>query len=260
MRSVDAKPATQYETDANLRARQILWEISPREPPFVLFPWVLNLADIRDGDRVLEVGCGNGGYLELADAVGLDASIGMVRTARERARGPVLCGDVQQLPFADAAFDIVLAPHMLYHVADRAVAARELRRVLKADGRCVAVTNGARCHHELVDLIEGVVGHGWRLKRPADVNFSLENGGDQLRAGFGRVERVDAPFGVVSVRDAAAFGDYVASMGDHYEAEIAQWTTWDAVVAECRERVAQVIATNGRFDISSVVGAFVCRP
>lgn len=256
-RAVDASPATQYATDANLRARQALWEISPREPPFALFPWVLDLADIHDGDRVLEVGCGNGGYLALVEAVGLDASVGMVRVAHQRARGPVMCGDAEQLPFRDASFDAVLAPHMLYHVDDRRAAILELRRVSKLDGRCVVVTNSARCHRELVDLIEGVVGHGWRLRRPA-VRFSLENGEEQLRAGFGRVERVDAPFGVVSVRDATALGDYVASMGDHYETEVAQWTTWDAVVTECRHRAAEVIATRGSFEISARVGAFVC--
>ena len=256
---MEANPATQYATDANLRARQVLWEISPREPPFQLFPWVLDLANVRDGDRVLEVGCGNGGYLALVEAVGLDASIGMARTARERAIGPVVCGDAAQLPFRDASFDVVLAPHMLYHVADRRAAIGELRRVLKADGQCIAVTNGTQCHRELVELIEGVVAHGWRLRRPADIAFSLENGGDQLRAGFDHVERVDAPFGVVLVRDAAALGDYVASMGDHYEAEIASWMTWDAVAAECRNRAARVIATNGHFAISSAVGAFVCR-
>jgi SAM-dependent methyltransferase len=257
-RVVEASLSSQYATEANLRARQVLWEVSPREPPFVLFPWVLDLAGIHDGDRVLDVGCGNGGYLALVDAVGLDVSIGMVRAARERARGPVMCGDAQQLPFRDASFDAVLAPHMLYHVDDRTAAIGELRRILKADGRCVAVTNSDRCHSELVDLVEGVVGHGWRLKRPADVRFSLENGAEQLRAGFGRVERVDAPFGVVLVRDAAALGDYVASVGDHYEAEVVQWTTWDAVVTECRKRASRVIATRGHFEISSRVGAFVC--
>jgi hypothetical protein len=96
------------------------------------------------------------------------------------------------------------------------------------------------------------------MKRPSDVRFSLENGADQLRVGFGQVERVDVPFGVVLVRDVAALGDYVASMGSHYEAEVAQWMTWDAVVTECRHRAARAIATNGHFEISSRVGAFVC--
>ncbi len=256
---MEVNPLSQYATDANLRARQALWEISPREPPFRLYRWVLDLADIRDDDRVLEVGCGNGGYLALIDAVGLDNSIGMVHAAQANASGPVICGDAQRLPFRDAAFDVVLAPHMLYHVPDRTVAIRELRRVLKADGRCVAVTNSSRCHSELVETIEGVVGHGWRLRRPSDVNFSLENGADQLRAGFGEVERVDAPYGVVLVSDQDALSRYVASMGDHYEAEIAPWMTWDAVVRQCHDHVARAIETDGHFAISSRVGAFVCR-
>jgi SAM-dependent methyltransferase len=258
-RVVEVNPADQYATEANLRARQVLWEISPREPPFLLFPWVLNLANVHDSDRVLEVGCGNGGYLSLVEAVGLDVSIGMIRAARERATGPLICGDAQQLPFRDASFDAVLAPHMLYHVADREAAIRELRRVLTAAGRCVAVTNSDRCHSELVELVEGVVGHGWRLRRPADVSFSLENGADQLRAGFAHVERVEAPFGVVLVSDEAALGEYVASLGDHYEPEIAEWMTWDAVVTECRSRAARAISSDGHFGISTRVGAFVCH-
>jgi ubiquinone/menaquinone biosynthesis C-methylase UbiE len=42
--------------------------------------------------------------------------------------------DVQQLPFDDESFDIVVANHMLYHVPapDRAIA--ELARVVRADG------------------------------------------------------------------------------------------------------------------------------
>ena len=144
------------------------------------------------------------------------------------------------------------------HVDDRIAAIGELRRVLKTGGRCVAVTNSDQCHRELVELMEGVVGHGWRLRRPADVRFGLENGADQLRAGFGRVERVDAPFGAVRVSNDAALADYIASMGDHYEAEVAPWMTWDAVVAECRNRGSRVIATEGHFEISSRVGAFVC--
>jgi SAM-dependent methyltransferase len=256
---VDLVPATQYTTDANLRARQTLWEISAREPAFSLFPWVLGLASLQAGDRVLEVGCGNGGYLALVEAIGMDISVGMLHAARERTSSPLICGDAQRLPFHSETFDVVLAPHMLYHVADRRAAVRELRRVLKANGTCVAVTNGAHCQRELVDLVEDVVGHGWRWKRPAETAFSLENGAAQLRAGFGRVERVDAPSGVVLVRDVGALGSYLGSVADHYEHEIAAWMTWDDVVRECCERASVTIAEHGFFRISTLVGAFVCR-
>ena len=54
-------PETQYVTDANLRARQRFWEHKAR--PFDLMGWVLDLVEIREGDWVLDVGCGNGSYL-----------------------------------------------------------------------------------------------------------------------------------------------------------------------------------------------------
>ncbi|HEY3142709.1 MAG TPA: class I SAM-dependent methyltransferase [Acidimicrobiales bacterium] len=253
-----ASPDTQYATDANLRARQRLWETSPQEPAFSLYPWVLALADLRGGERILDVGCGNGGYLALVEATGLDLSIGMLAAARERTSGPLVCGDVQRLPFPTGWFDLVLAPHMLYHVPDRVAAARELRRVLRTGGRCIAVTNSGRIHWEMVGLVEDVVGHGWRMQRPSNVAFSLENGADQLRTAFEQVERVDAPPVVFSVTDVDAFAAYIASIGDHYEDEVSAWRTWHEVVEECRHRAAGIIDEQGAFRISTAVGAFVC--
>jgi SAM-dependent methyltransferase len=150
--------STQYATDANLRARQRLWQISPRVPPFALYPWVIGLLGLRGSEAVLEVGCGNGGYLELITAVGLDSSPGMLQAARSRARGTLVCGDASALPFSDLSFDTVLAAHMLYHVEDRLSAVMEMRRVLVPGGVCVAVTNSQDNHAEMVRLVEQVVG------------------------------------------------------------------------------------------------------
>jgi SAM-dependent methyltransferase len=251
-------PATQYATDVNLRARQRLWAISRRDPAFELFPWVVDLAGVAPTDDVLDVGCGNGSYLELVRAVGLDLSIGMLDAARRRTSGPLVCASADRLPLHDASFDVVLAPHMLYHVDDRISAVRELRRVLRPGGTCVAVTNGEANHAELVRMVEDVVGRGWRWQRPADTSFSLENGGAQLRSAFASVERVDCPASVVSVDDADALADYVASVGDHYAAEVAGWTTWAAVVEECRARASRAIAGDGAFTVTTSVGAFLC--
>lgn len=49
-------------------------------------------------------------------------------------------GDVCALPFPDASFDIVVANHVLEHVADDQVAMRELRRVLKPGGQAILQT------------------------------------------------------------------------------------------------------------------------
>lgn len=250
-----ARSESHYATDVNLAARQRLWAISHREPTFDLFSWVIEWVA---GDRVLDVGCGNGAYLALVPrAIGVDLSPGMLTTTRARVTNPLACADAQELPFPDASFDTVLVPHMLYHVPDREQAARELRRVLRPGGTCVAVTNSERAHHELTDLVESVVGSGWRWKKPSMTSFSMENGADQLRAGFESVETVWAPDVTFSVTDADALADYVASVADVYEHEVEG--SWADVVDRCRTRAAEVIARDGRFPITASLGAFVCR-
>jgi SAM-dependent methyltransferase len=51
----------QYADDRNLRARQRLWRY--QDPYFDVVAWVLDLAGLSPGLRVLDAGCGNGEYL-----------------------------------------------------------------------------------------------------------------------------------------------------------------------------------------------------
>ena len=170
-----------------------------------------------------------------------------------------MAGDAIALPFANGSFDFALVAHMLYHVDQRNKAVSELRRVLRGSGRCIAVTNGERNLDELVRMVEGVVGHGWRWHRSSEVAFSLENGAEQLRVAFDHVDRVDCPDTVVEVTDAQALGDYLRSVGDTYESQVISWTTWDRVAEECERQVGGVVESEGAFRLSSSMGAFVCR-
>lgn len=252
-------PPTQYVDDGNLRARQRLWEL--QDPPFDIVGWCLDLAGVAPGDRVVDVGCGNGAHLRGlrargADAVGVDLSSGMLRSA---APHPLLVnGDVQALPLRRGAADVVLAPHMLYHVPDRTAAAHELRRVLRPGGTCVVITNGAEHNRALRQAVEAAVGGGWRMRSPSTHAFSMENGAAQLAVAFGSVTAV-RPAGVapVEVVDPAVVADYVASAGDHYEDDVER--PWAEVVAGVRRAVAEVIERDGAFVVRSDVGAFVCR-
>ena len=255
-------PATQYATDANLAKRQRLWTESRRDPEFDLFPWVLDLAGIRQGDtrRVLDVGCGNGVYERLLRASGhfgarvsVDLSAGMLALVTDAA---CVHADVESLPLADQAFDVVLAPHMLYHVPDRVAAVREMRRVLRSGGACVAVTNGEHNFAEFKHLMERAVGTGWKMWRPVDQYFSLESGTEQLRTAFESVTRVDCPASDVVVADLDAFTDYVDSIADHYEAEVG--VPWADVVQRARTLAAEAMEASGELRLTASVGAFVC--
>lgn len=254
-------PTTQYADDGNLRARQGLW--AHQEPRFDLVGWVLGLADVRPGQRVLDVGCGNGDYLRAlasrgVDAIGCDLSMGMLAAAPHGT--PLVNGDAQALPFAGASFDVVLAPHMLYHVPDRAAAAHELRRVLRSGGVCVAVTNGEGHTSSIRTLVEAAVRTatpGWVMHPPSRHAFSLENGGAQLAVAFADVTCVRPETAPVRLTDADVVAGYVASTGDHYEHEIAR--PWGEIVADVRAAVQQQIERDGYFEVRSDTGAFVCR-
>ncbi len=91
----------------------------------------------RDGD-VLELGCGTGLILErmapiARKAVGIDFSEGMLRRARSRGLD-VRLGDISDLPFEDASFDLTYAFKVLPHVRDTDRAIREAVRVTRVGG------------------------------------------------------------------------------------------------------------------------------
>jgi len=89
------------------------------------------------GGRFLDVGCGPGLHLvDLpAGAVGLDASIEMLRVAGTSVEAPLVVGDAAALPFAPGSFDGALASRVHIHLPRHAapVAFADLHRVLRVD-------------------------------------------------------------------------------------------------------------------------------
>jgi 2-polyprenyl-3-methyl-5-hydroxy-6-metoxy-1,4-benzoquinol methylase len=99
------------------------------------------------GDRVLDLGCGEGRFTtELARAgarvVGVDVAEEPLR--RARARDPALelhaVDDGAPWPLADTCFDVVWAGEVIEHVADTAAWLSEVRRVLRSGGRLLLST------------------------------------------------------------------------------------------------------------------------
>lgn len=118
---------------------------------------VLELARLRSGESVLDVGCGTGTLTIAAKqrvgptgtVYGIDASPEMIARASKKARKAGVevvfkNGVVEALPFPDASFDAVLSTLMLHHLPPEArqQCAHEMRRVLKPGGRVLAVDFG----------------------------------------------------------------------------------------------------------------------
>ncbi len=102
---------------------------------------LLRLSAPRPGDRLLDVGGGTGrgsrAFRGHAEVLILDPSAGMLRQARRKGGLGVCQGSAERLPFADGAFERVLAVDSLHHFRDQQQAARELLRVLAPGGRLV---------------------------------------------------------------------------------------------------------------------------
>jgi SAM-dependent methyltransferase len=101
----------------------------------------LGALTITPETRLLDVGCGSGLALRLAadrGAVvsGLDASAALLEYARRRVpAAPLVQGDLEELPFADASFDVVTGFNSFQYAADPVAALAEAVRVLAPGGR-----------------------------------------------------------------------------------------------------------------------------
>lgn len=206
MAAISEGNAEQYADSRRLAARARLHrEYTMAEVGW--FPWVAKRLPIRDGDRILDIGCGPGwfwaGVAEtLPERLVLtvaDLSPGMVGEAVERCgalRAWTVDGheaDAARLPFADASFDGVVAMHMMYHVADPATAIAEACRVLKPGGWLAVTTNGADNMRELYAL---TTVFGSPPADPAGIAFGLDRAERLMHSRFGNVTMAEHPAGL----------------------------------------------------------------
>jgi SAM-dependent methyltransferase len=104
-------------------------------------------AEVRSGERVLDLGCGDGAFTALLAAsgarpIGVEVAMAAVRRARERhpALDFRLAPIDGHLPLKDCSFDLVWCSEVIEHVADTARWLSEVRRVLVPGGRLLVTT------------------------------------------------------------------------------------------------------------------------
>lgn len=103
----------------------------------------LQLAGLKPGMRVLDVGMGTGLVARQAASIvgdpssitGVDPSPGMIRSAKLPAGVTVVEGRAEQIPLPDSGFDFLSMGYALRHVSDLSIAFAEFHRVLKPGGK-----------------------------------------------------------------------------------------------------------------------------
>lgn len=256
----------QYKTADNLNARIQLHERFSTNP-YPWFAWVFDrLLRLPPNSRIIELGCGSaelwrknlhrippGWQITLTDA-----SQGMIDHASQNLAGApgftFEIADAESLAFEDAAFDGVVANHMLYHVSNRQGALAHIQRVLKPGGTFFAATNGETHMMELYTLIDAFL-PGINAAQISRVSqpFSLENGREQIAPWFASVnlERYEDS---CSVPEAEPLVAYVLSM-----IGVAAQSLNSEIVSAFRQFVQDQIAAKGAIHITKAGGIFIAQ-
>lgn len=130
------------------------------------------LAAVRPGDRVLDIGCGNGQLTRLAaaragtgHAVGVDLSAPMLDRARASAAHEGVAnvefvrGDAQVHRFPPATFDVALSRFGVMFFADPVAAFGNVGRALRPGGRLAFVCLDDIRHGDLGRVLAALAGH-----------------------------------------------------------------------------------------------------
>lgn len=112
---------------------------------------LLSSVEVRPGERLLEMGCGEGANLHhlgartrAANVFAVDFSRAKVRFAVQETKAMGANADAACLPFRDRSFDAVLIRDLLHHVPDRLAVLAEAARVLRPGGRVTVIEPNGR--------------------------------------------------------------------------------------------------------------------
>lgn len=221
--------------------------------------WVFDRYEFTEGMKVLELACGTGVIWQNREAripkgvniILSDYSPIMVEKAKAllSAQGSFTFEqiDIQNIPYDDASFDVVIANHMLYHVPDKDKALLEVYRVLKQGGRFYCTTTGKGSLRELQEIYLKLEGKA-SFMFAKNISFTLENGYEILNKYFDETECMR----YIDSLEVTDIGDLVAYIKSYNNIP-------EAVEDELYALVKNSFSDDGVFRISKEHGIFISR-
>src|SRR5215218_7243035 len=157
-------------------------DTSPSGPAWTA---VADAVQVGPGTTVLDVGCGTGGFCELAAARGaavhgVDAMTDRIAVARRRVpSGDFRVAFIEQLPWADESFDVVAGFNAFQYALDVELALREALRVARPGGRLAVCKYGRPADNEFFAFLAALDPQRPRLEKLA--------GSDVVERAIGRL-------------------------------------------------------------------------
>ncbi|MPZ97918.1 MAG: methyltransferase domain-containing protein [Dehalococcoidia bacterium] len=234
-----------------------------REPPLDAGD-AAALLDFPPRAVVLDAGCGTGAYLPHLAAripaggrlVGLDFSPAALRQASRLDAAALTLGDVQRLPLDDAAFDLIVSAHMLYHVPDIEAAIREFARVLKPRGVLAIIVGTERDQVALAELFTAA-GGDFSRGRYADTRFNADIAPRYLDGIFEHIEQTVVTPELV-VPDAEVLVAHFEGERAVAEPALRDGVRWEAFIENVRRIASETIAREGAFRIPEEIALLRC--
>lgn len=257
-----------YQTDEFLRIREETHE-KYTVPKSDFARWTLETLDWSGNETILDLGTGIGTYYSRLMAMkpdvhyyANDLSHQMLMNHPADANFLSL-SDAMQLPYATDTFDVVMANHMLYHVPSIDNALKEVKRVLKPDGKLLTATNSIHTMPELQVLMRRAIvlltRYGATQVRPPALpsdTFALENGTRILANHFFAVVRHDIPSQLI-FHDIEPAMTYLESMRDLRQDSLPEDVAWEDMMLIMRQQITQLIKHLGKLEINKVSGALI---
>jgi SAM-dependent methyltransferase len=149
----------------------------------------------QKGARLLDIGCGNGAFVDAArvwgwDAEGLEPDPNAVAVGQAKGL-PITAGSLPKTAYPDASFDAATMSHSIEHLHDPVACLQEIRRILRPGGTLWIDTPNLRARGHVI------FGADWRGLEPPRhlVLFTTRSLISALRrVGFNQIRQVRAPF------------------------------------------------------------------